>query len=617
MYTVYVPIDSGHLERSGRETVVAALQKAEVRHVFLTIGAQRADETVRADIFRTLGENIRYMRNHGFTVGVWLWAFMLNDPMPFSHMTTLHGSENANEYCPADPAYRAFVGDYIRDVARESPDIILLDDDLRFGHQGGLCCLCPHHVADISARLGEKIDPVAFAEKAFTGNMNRYRDAYMASMADSLRTYAKELRAAVDSVNPNIRMGQCACISSWDVEGTDAVEISLLLAGNTKPLLRTIGAPYWAENRCWGNRLADVIELTRIESLWAAERGIEVISEGDVYPRPRWKIPAAYLECFDIALRAAHCNDGILKYMCDYYSSAATYEPGYLAQHNAHRMDYEKITAVFAGKTACGVRIYEEQHKLQSYDLPDTYSGEDYIADLLFAKAERLAMGLSLPVTYTGGGYGGIVCGESAKTLPDSALDLPLCIDLTAAEILTKRGIDVGLRTIGGKISTNEESFPEYAEFTPVSYDVDAYRLTVDEQAVPKSYFGDALTSYTYQNSAGQRFFVFACRMDYTQEAFYRNYCRQRQVTEFFDLPIYCMGNPDLYLYSAENETECAALLLNLSPDKILTPTLPPLEVTDCINTEIIAATADATLLSVLYPYEYAVVVWKKQTVMP
>ena len=54
MYTVYVPIDSSHLERSGRETVVAALRKADVRHVFLTIGAQRAEPVARREIFAKL-----------------------------------------------------------------------------------------------------------------------------------------------------------------------------------------------------------------------------------------------------------------------------------------------------------------------------------------------------------------------------------------------------------------------------------------------------------------------------------------------------------------------------------------------------------------------------------
>lgn len=608
MYTIYVPIDNSHFIRSDREKVIDALRKAGVDRVFLAIGAQRADPKERAAIFQSLGENIRYLRTQGFTVGVWLWAFMLNDPMPFSHITSLHGAETPNEYCPADPAYRAFVVNYIQEAAALAPDIILLDDDLRFGHQNGLGCLCPHHIADISKRLGETIDTATFAEKAFTGGANRYRDAYMASMADSLRVYARELRAAVDAVDPTIRMGQCSCISTWDVEGTDSVEISLLLAGNTKPLLRTIGAPYWAVNKNWGNRLADVIELSRIEAEWARDRGIEIISEGDVFPRPRWIVPAAYLECFDIALRAAHCNSGILKYMCDYTSSAVTYEPGYLAQHNAHIPDYEAISAVFADKEATGVRIYEAQHKLRDYDLPETYIGEEYLQNLLFAKAERFAMGLSLPVTYTGTGCGGIVFGESAKTLPDEAFRKPICMDLTAAEILTVRGIDVGLRAVGEKIGAGEEAFPDFAEFTPVTYGIDAYALTVDGTARTMSCFGAHPTSYIYENGAGQRFFVLACRMDHTDEGFYRNYCRQRQVTEFLGVPVFCTGNPDLYLYCAENDTERATLLLNLSPDKILSPTLPRLRIAGTLHTSVVPDET-ATRLSVLHPYDYAVVI--------
>ena len=72
------------------------------------------------------------------------------------------------------------------------------------------------------------------------------------------------------------------------------------------------------------------------------------------------------------------------------------------------------------------------------------------------------------------------------------------------------------------------------------------------------------------------------------------------------------MGNPDLYLYCAENETERATLLINLSPDKILSPTLPRLGVTETVNTAVVAADETHTRLSVLYPYEYAIVIDKK-----
>ena len=51
----------------------------------------------------------------------------------------------------------------------------------------------------------------------------------------------------------------------------DSATVSRILAGNTKPYLRTIGAPYWAVNRSWGNRVQDVIELTRMERSWCGE----------------------------------------------------------------------------------------------------------------------------------------------------------------------------------------------------------------------------------------------------------------------------------------------------------------------------------------------------------
>ena len=35
-------------------------------------------------------------------------------------------------------------------------------------------------------------------------------------------------------------------MSSWDIDGTNAYELAKILAGNTKPLVRLIGAPYWA-----------------------------------------------------------------------------------------------------------------------------------------------------------------------------------------------------------------------------------------------------------------------------------------------------------------------------------------------------------------------------------
>ena len=44
-----------------------------------------------------------------------------------------------------------------------------------------------------------------------------------------------------------------------EMTGIPLGTLSKILAGNTKPFLRLIGAPYWARAKSWGNRLADVI----------------------------------------------------------------------------------------------------------------------------------------------------------------------------------------------------------------------------------------------------------------------------------------------------------------------------------------------------------------------
>ena len=52
-----------------------------------------------------------------------------------------------------------------------------------------------------------------------------------------------------------------------------------------------------------------------MESAWTKNGEIEIMAEGDVYPRPRTLCPASCLEGFDTAIRASGCTDGVLKYV--------------------------------------------------------------------------------------------------------------------------------------------------------------------------------------------------------------------------------------------------------------------------------------------------------------
>lgn len=110
--------------------------------------------------------------------------------------------------------------EYVKEIAECGADLIMFDDDFRFGHQtGDIACTCEHHMKRIGEILGEDITPEKLREKALTGGGNRYRDAWMRANGESLIAFAKAMREAVDSVNPAVRMGQCSCMSSWGVDG--------------------------------------------------------------------------------------------------------------------------------------------------------------------------------------------------------------------------------------------------------------------------------------------------------------------------------------------------------------------------------------------------------------
>ena len=104
-----------------------------------------------------------------------------------------------------------------------------------------------------------------------------------------------------------------------------------------------------------------------MESAWCEDNDIEIMTEGDVYPRPRHRCPSSYLEGFDTALRTAETANGILKYAVS-YTSSPEYENGYIDSHIKNKPIYDEIDRLSSGKKDCGVRIYESMHKVGNAD---------------------------------------------------------------------------------------------------------------------------------------------------------------------------------------------------------------------------------------------------------
>ena len=416
-----------------------------------------------------------------------------------------------------------------------------------------------------------------------------------------MENYARRMRQKIDTVNPNIRIGACACLGSWDVDGTDANTIAHLLAGNTEPFVRLIGAPYWAANNSWGNHLQDAVELERLESTWTRDSDIEIFAEGDAYPRPRISCPASYLEGFDTAIRASGATDGILKYAID-YTSSAKYEQGYVKFHKMNRPLYSQIDEFFREKDACGVRIYEFPKKIADMEVGEAPVSSYRFQNTIFCTSLRSLSNCSIPTTYEGEGVCGACFGPSARYLTPEMRKRGVIIDGAAAMVLHSMGIDVGIAELGGEVVTSVEHFIGNGE-TCATHGIKIFDHVFNENIIvcsdaetssnpALSHMKDTVNeikrvtmSYLYENADGERYLVinfdtrYRSKDDHTEAM--RYYERSRQYADSIEwlsrgkkLPAFCFGNPQLYTMVKEKDGARAVGLWNFFADLIIEPVI-------------------------------------------
>ena len=589
MYEISVPV-MVTAPTFNREAVLKDLRLVGAKRVLLAIPFSSHDEAVMEGYYNTLKSAISYFKENGFETGVWFWTFRFETKD--AHYTVMVNSQGEKchtstaKYCPFDEGYLTFMENHVKRLAALGTDLILFDDDFAFGFTSmhAPACYCDLHRARMAQILGYEVPPAQELYKLmYSGKKNPLRSAFLQACGESLVEMSKRMRAAVDTVDPTVRMGQCGCITTFDADGVDSFTISKILAGNTKPYLRLIGAPYWDEVRLHGNRLVDVIGLERMARAWYDGEDIEIVSEGDTYPRPRHAVPASHLELFDAALRADGSFSGIMKYMMDYNSSAG-YERGYINAHLKNVPDYEKQAEVFSGLEHSGVRIYETMRKIEDADFSRDLLDNDLVRYQFFSRAVRFLAHNSVPAIHKGRGCAGITFGENARGLlndPD-AFKKPMILDTTAAIILQENGIDVGLASVGERFIPGAEVFLDFNEFVGSVYGSTktpyASEITVIEKAKIRSLWHRGAeklpASYTYENAAGQKFLVYGMDAFACVPEMYRNYARQKQIFDFLEetgaaAPVRCPGHPDLYILCKEDENSLAIGFYNCFADEI------------------------------------------------
>ena len=599
MFKLSVPMSIKNFNEKTLSTYVDHIKKCKVQRVFLCGMGEIYDEN--APIF-TQQEKIKgiisALRACDIEVGVWtntlghgaalVGANVWQNNGKYAMVEGVGGDKPPHAICPAD---ENFLNDFalgVSTIASFSPDIIMFDDDFRFGrYQYYFGCFCPKHLARFYEILGEEIPRDQIETKVYTGGKNKYRDAYRQMISETMLNFANRMRAAVDSVDPSIRLGLAGAIENWDADGLHLPDLIRAFAGNTEPFFRTHGAPYWSTD------IMKIIESTRMQNKWLLDAGIEdMMAEGDTYPRPRYNVPFKTLELFDYALIADNNSKGMLAYIVDYIHKP-DYETGYVEKYIKCEPQRRGVEEIFNGKKAVGVTVYNKMHKIEDWVLPErTIQG---IAHKLHASPQPASINIlaknSIPTSWDENGYPCLVIGENARSVDLEMLKNGAIVDIVAANILSARGVDVGLvKAEKGKFTS--EYFINADESVP-NLGSELFKIECNENAKIVSEFMPDKTPamYLYENKDGIRFTVLAFDsfLSYVQTNivsgspifnYLNSYYKQDELIKAIEwmgnkpLPAKSKKNPNLYIYTAKDEGAMSVLLLNVHLDSIDDPVI-------------------------------------------
>ncbi len=591
MRKISVPINIKVITNENLPVYLESVKKCKAHRVFL-IGMDcyyPEESLVYKDpqrIAYLLGEFKKVAPEVGFWVSSLGHGSSLNfftkplKPDTYTPIEGVGGEICDHGFCPTDERFVKDYGNVISELAKFGPDIIMFDDDFRMHSRGYyMGCFCEKHRKEYFKRIGEEVPREKLEKLILSGGKNKYRSEYMHLMGETLVNFAKELRRRVDEVNPKIRMGCCTSQELWDTNGISVVELQNAFKGNTVPFTRVCSAPYWDVN------IIGQVETTRQEFCWLRNSGLEVMSEGDTYPRPRYNCPSKTLELFDMLLMANNPEeDNLLNYIFE-YNFGPEYESGYIDRYIKNEGVRNGIAEIFSGKTPVGVEIFQNIHILENYDFPEEVAENLHrkLVGYYQAKHVNMLSKNSVPTCYENqnSGYPVFVAGEHAKYLDLARIKNGAILDYKSAQILTARGVDVGLISAEPTQQHGEYFVAQNGQINGIGV-IGTYALSHKDTAeILSKYTPDGTTSvYRYENQAGQRFLVigYDAFLANLYKNYFHNYFRQEQLFDNIQwlcgkkLPAKICKNPNLYVLASRGENSLSVALANIFIDDVIDP---------------------------------------------
>lgn len=633
-YKVWIPIHGRKWTEKQKEEMVVQLKRAKADFVLLSYHRMMCSEEMQNAEIEIFTDTRDYLTSHGFEVGAWM-APTIGYGMPyygdnaaateFTHIMHLRADkvvgspgmeidkydfglkpgETPGAFCPLDDRFVEEFLKTVRNIANLGVKTIMFEDDYTLG--GGkfwndIGCACDKHMEIYCKRIGKKMTRAEVADKVFNGGRSKYRDLWMEIQKETLVDFTRKIERAAHEIDPTIRMGLSANGSSFEMEGVTLDELEMILAGDTKPFLRLTGAPYWKQMLT----LAPCIEAIRLQTYWCDSSKIDLITEGDTYPRPRYWVPSALLEHYDMILRADEDSHGALKYMLD-YNSSPNYETGYIDRHARNERHYEEIERRFWGKKTVGLHLYEKPMTFRDRIFDEDISIDNFrkkCGGYLPLAEQWMLCDNSIPICYKSDSGPMMVIGENAQYVTEDELRRGAIIDAQAAKRLMARGIDIGVESMERVEKPFAQHFKFSDDYTLASLPFESvfYNMKLKDGAEVDSEFvicppglgvipGQGINErprfpgcVRYENAEGMKFVILPFipeTVATTNEwipGIFRNYRFQKLLGNCYEwlackpLPAMCYGAPQLYTLCKKDDSSMAVGLWNIFADEVITP---------------------------------------------
>lgn len=504
-------------------------------------------------------------------------GYSLDAMFPFEQYVNLSDGKKEYVCCPYDEGFREHFYHQFATIAKQNPQVIMVDDDFRLMFRGGEGCACPTHLARVNELSGGNYTREELRERIFKDKDKKLLEIFYKTQGESLIGAAKAMRAGIDSVDPTIPGCFCTCGNSAEFGG----EIAQILAGEGNPaIVRINNARYTSAG---ARDFSPIMYRAARQVAVLKDKADYILAETDTCPQNRYSTGAYNLHSHFTASIIEGC--GGAKH---WITRLRAFEPesgeAYRKVLGKYSKFYEALFEIQPklGHLGCRIPIPNKPQMKLGWDNSDENAWHSFVL-------ERLG----LPI-YFSHDFGGALFmdGSDDEIYTDEELleqfKGTVILSAKMAEKLIERGfgkyIGVDVKEWTGKRLSGEII---HINGNPCNAQIGSKQLIpIDEtvEALSSVYhLKDGKEKVTlfpgvtrFKNDLGGTVVTFCgtprTAFNYTQAFSFLNESRKKQIASFLsssgNLPVYYTGDAEILLRAAktqkDNELFCAVFNIGL-----------------------------------------------------